>query len=281
MLDFVYIVKESDKNDDLKYSLRSIAKFYPDHRVWIVGYKPKWVQNVGYIPVKQTGNKWGNSVKNIIAACESKEISEDFILMNDDFFIIKEKYPLETVCNMNSGTLDKAIKAYGNIKYNSWCKAFSSVKELLQKIGAKEPYYNYEPHLPLLINKKKYLALMKLPEVQAFMKSGKVLHKRTLYKNMYKPDIIPPSIVYDVKIDKQKDDIVRRLEVCGWVSVYDNQIGNPRSPKLNFVLHNNFPKPCKYEASSTNPANIGSIITTAPTYRKPSPIKRSKSFIHY
>ena len=119
MLDFVYIVKESDKNDDLRYSLRSIAKFYPDHRVWIVGYKPKWVQNVGYIPVKQTGNKWGNSVKNIIAACESKEISEDFILMNDDFFIIKEKYPLETVCNMNSGTLDKAIKAYDNIKYNS------------------------------------------------------------------------------------------------------------------------------------------------------------------
>ena len=29
-MDLVYIVKEREKNDDLKYSLRSIAKFYPE-----------------------------------------------------------------------------------------------------------------------------------------------------------------------------------------------------------------------------------------------------------
>ena len=45
-MDFVYIVKEDEKNEDLKYSLRSIAKFYPENKVWIVGYKPSWVKNV-------------------------------------------------------------------------------------------------------------------------------------------------------------------------------------------------------------------------------------------
>ena len=50
MLDFVYIVGKSEKNEDLRYSLRSIAKHYPDHKVWIVVYKPSCVTNVELLP---------------------------------------------------------------------------------------------------------------------------------------------------------------------------------------------------------------------------------------
>ena len=32
MMDLVYIVKNDERNDDLKYSLRSMARFYPDYK---------------------------------------------------------------------------------------------------------------------------------------------------------------------------------------------------------------------------------------------------------
>lgn len=245
-LDFVYIVKESEDNNELRYSLRSIAKFYPENKVWIVGYKPSWVQNVNYIPVKQdNGSKWKNSVNNIIKACESKEISDDFILMNDDFFIIKKEMPLNEICNINLGSLDKNIEIFGKCSGN-WFKAFAQLKSLLQELGIKEPYYSYEAHLPLLINKQKYLEVMHLPQVIKFMRTSNVLHKRSLYKNIIKPDN-SKELEHDVKVHKKDDDIVARLSLCGWISVYDNQIYNEKFPKLNFVLKDTFPTPCKYE----------------------------------
>lgn len=39
-MDLVYIVKNSEVNEDLRYSLRSVAKFVPHNKIWIVGYKP-------------------------------------------------------------------------------------------------------------------------------------------------------------------------------------------------------------------------------------------------
>lgn len=55
--DLVYILKQSDINPDLKFSLRSIEKFCTYRKVWIVGYKPSWIKNVEYLPTVQTGNK--------------------------------------------------------------------------------------------------------------------------------------------------------------------------------------------------------------------------------
>ena len=64
IMDLVYIVKNSEVNEDLRYSLRSVAKFVPHDKIWIVGYKPSWVQNVEYLPVPQNlGSKWKNLIK--------------------------------------------------------------------------------------------------------------------------------------------------------------------------------------------------------------------------
>ena len=128
LYDFVYIVKESEDNEELRYSLRSISKFYPSNKIWIVGYKPSWIQNVNYIPVKQDcGDKWKNSVNNIIKACESEEISNDFILMNDDFIILKKNKPLEIIGNFNLGSLDYNIQKFGK-KSDEWTEAFAMAR---------------------------------------------------------------------------------------------------------------------------------------------------------
>jgi hypothetical protein len=60
--DLVYVVREGDRNNELRHSLRSVVANVPHRLVWIAGYKPGWVSDlVGYIPMAQRGTKWQNS----------------------------------------------------------------------------------------------------------------------------------------------------------------------------------------------------------------------------
>lgn len=256
IMDLVYIVKNSEVNEDLRYSLRSVAKFVPHDKIWIVGYKPSWVQNVEYLPVPQNlESKWKNSVNNIIKACECEDISENFVLMNDDFFAIKPIENLEESINLSLENLMNSVEKYNKKKSKSnWMKAFKYVEELLKELNIKEPYYNYESHTPLLINKQKYLEIMNLPEVLEFRKTNKVLHKRSLYKNIIKP-INQKILSHDVKLRQDKDDTNLRIDICDWISVYDNQVGNPRFPHLNGLLYQTFPESCKYEKIKEKPVH--------------------------
>ena len=263
-MDLVYIVKEDENNVELRYSLRSIAKFVKCNRVWIVGYKPDWVKNVEYIHTEQNQGKWKNSVNNIIAACENENISDDFVLMNDDFFAIKPINDLEKSCNVALGTMDQAITKYINHRAG-WFDAFKEGYELLENLGIEKPYYNYESHSPIIINKKNFLEFINLPQVQEFIKTDKVLHKRSIYKNIYK--ITPRILPEDVKIEKDDDTRVKP-QILEWISVYDNQIYNRSLPQLNGLLRNLFPDICKYENYTTVIQEFG------------PPPKRKRDFIH-
>lgn len=247
-MDLVYIVREGDKNEDLRYSLRSIAKHYPDYKVWIVGYKPNWVKNVEYIPVKQTQDKWKNSVNNILTACKDDRISEDFILMNDDFFCIDPRIPIEQIADTHINTLTDAIQKHNRV-LSRWCHAFSLADTLLKRMKVKQPYYSFEGHLPIKINRKKYLEFMDNPYVKVYLRSNNVLHKRTVYKNFDLPEK-HYNLKEDVKIDSRKDNTLKKLQVCGWISVYDGQIKNPKFKDLNALLEKEFPNACKFEEDS-------------------------------
>jgi hypothetical protein len=61
---------------------------FPEAKVWLVGGKPDWYSG-NFIEVDQKHHKYANAINNLQALCNSEEISNNFILMNDDFFIIK------------------------------------------------------------------------------------------------------------------------------------------------------------------------------------------------
>lgn len=267
-LDFVYIIKPGEKGTELRYSLRSIAKWYPNHKIWIVGYKPTWVQDVGYLPVEQTGSKWSNSVNNIIQACKCEDISEEFILMNDDFICIKPKIPLEDIIDSNHGLLSNIAFRYIKLKKpkNSWAGGFIHAYQLLHDLNIEEPWYNYELHLPLRINKKKFLEVISLPEIQEFMKTRKVLHKRTIYKNYDKPTKTI-TLPHDVKVTKKKDNSLELVNICGWLSTSDGILFDYKFSNLNNIIRNNLSEPCKYEKR---------MIGTSIARPIPRPITKSK-----
>ena len=203
-IDLVYIVKFSERNDDLKYSLRSVAKFCNYRKIWIIGYKPKWLKNVEYVETIQTGTKWQNSMLNWKTACETPGISDNFVLMNDDFIAIHPIYDIEKDVNVCLSDIHTVAERYSKKHSSRWQAGFLFAEDLLKELNLKTAF-NMEAHLPFVVNKKQYLEMLNLPQIKNF-DDTKVLHKRSIYYNLYyNKSIEPPRKITDVKIALRKD----------------------------------------------------------------------------
>lgn len=246
LYDIVYIVKNGENNPDLKYSLRSIEKFCNYRNIYIIGYKPSWIKDVKYIKTTQSSTKWKNATNNILTACNTEEISDNFILMNDDFFAIEPIINWEENLNICWGKLDTIITRYSKLrKPSSWQKAFKNVKEVLENIKSKH-FLNYELHTPLIINKKEFKEMYEIPEIVHIHNTlNSPFHRRTVYKNLYFTK--NPKIISDVKIKFGRDLCDNDL-FYSWISVFDNVVENKAKYKrLNAFLSKLFPDKSKYE----------------------------------
>ena len=154
-LDVVYLVKQEGSNEELRYSLRTL-KNLPHRKVWIFGDIPEWCQNIEARPMKQHGrSKWEKSNDSFIEACKEEELSENFILMNDDFFIMK---PVGELDYFFCGTLAQRIRTLvGKYGTSSYSQMLRHTVDLLEANG--KPTLNYALHLPMIFNKEKVLKL--------------------------------------------------------------------------------------------------------------------------
>jgi hypothetical protein len=180
-MDIVYTLRNHYDGDELKYSLRSLVNIQHE-KVFFVGGCPRWAKNIIHIPTEQAGTKYQNTTNNIITACKDERISANFILMNDDFFILEQiKNPIKEL-NLYMGTvqsyIDKLKKKHPT--GSAYIKGMEQTKEFLQELGVLDPL-SYELHIPFILNKKKFLQLFDLPGV----KDIPCFHKRTVYGNLY------------------------------------------------------------------------------------------------
>lgn len=239
-LDIVYVLKESNIIDDLRYSLRSLINVTGYNKIWFVGYCPNGTIPDGYIRTAQTKNKWLNSLDNVIAACKNNNITNDFILFNDDFFAIN-KVNLLTDLNLCCGTLDQAILKFSVMNKSRWRDAHKQTKELLQKLQCKH-FDNFAVHIPVMINRKKFLNMMNKSEVINHIGDYRLLSYRSVYGNLNWNN---PKTIVDIKLEKD-EDIADKAMKRQWVSVRDNVTNNlNKYPKLKSILEK-FPK-SKYE----------------------------------
>jgi hypothetical protein len=155
-MDIVYICRDGD-NEELRYSIRSAVKNLPHDNVWVVGGKPEWYVG-NYIMVDQGKSKYSNARKNLTAICNEETISESFILMNDDFYIINK---VKSVPYMYSGTLDDKIQQRENVfSGNSYTSLLRQTLSALSR-RQKTPVLDYELHVPMVFEKKKLSKILK------------------------------------------------------------------------------------------------------------------------
>lgn len=161
--DIVYMLREG-KNEELVYSLRSVEENFAYRRVWFAGGKPSGLEPDAYMPIKQDApSKWENVRNSLIEVCKNDEISEDFWLFNDDFFVLE---PCDdSLPTFYWKTLDDWIEHCKNA--TEYAGRLRHLKKTLEDAGL--PIMNYAIHVPMLINRKKALeALEKYPDEPMF-----------------------------------------------------------------------------------------------------------------
>lgn len=208
-MDIAYLFKADIENDseELRYSLRSL-KNIPHGKVFIIGEKPDWVTNVEYIPVSQSKTKGENVMMNLFAAVRSAQISDDFIIMNDDFFIMKK---IQNMPNLNFGDMKDLIMRYMT-RYPEGSGYIDNMKKLYEVLverGYKQPI-SYELHVPMVINKQKVKELRQCVD-------GSLYQFRTFYGNYFH---IGGETASDVKvfIDSQHNDPSYNNDPEGYLS---------------------------------------------------------------
>lgn len=170
--DLVVPVREGAANTQLRYALRSWAANLPHRRVWLVGYRPPWVADVGHVPTRQTGTKYANTTAAVRAAIEHPDITDRFILCNDDFFVMTPQ-PQELPVYHRGPVRD--VEAYYATRGNgAYLRGLRETRDLLVSLGHPDPL-SYELHVPLPVDKAGMLAALE---------AGRhldVLHKRSFY----------------------------------------------------------------------------------------------------
>lgn len=149
-MDYVYICRKRN-NEELRYSLRSLKENAPEGNVWLVGGKPDWY--VGdYLYVPDTHTKYANINNCFEAIANSPDISDDFVLMNDDFFILSK---IDSIPTVHSGYLkDRIDERYRIDPVGEYTRSLMRTHSQLQKAGIENPI-DYDLHMPMIINKTK------------------------------------------------------------------------------------------------------------------------------
>ncbi len=199
--DVVYFLKQSPTNEELRYSLRSLEKNWQYRDVWFYGGCPDGLKPDHHVALRQTeASKWQRVRGMVYQACKNDNITEDFWLFNDDFFVLKPKS--ENMPPQYNKTLEERIK---RIEDRNGCpdEYTMRLRHLVKTLKtASKGTLDYAVHKPILINRKQMLEVLeKFPDEPMI---------RALYGNYWK---IGGVSKHDMKIktlDYNKMSIVMR-----------------------------------------------------------------------
>lgn len=181
-MDTLYVVGNSSQynNLELRLSLRSLEKNAKGlESVFIVGEKPSWIKNVVYLPVDDVYTRENNVFRKILTACKS-DISENFLFMNDDFFMMKpfimDDYPYFVNGELVGISNPSRYQEIQN----------KTLNELQSKGIAR--VMDYRVHCPIILNKEKFLLLENYYKESKLERVG--YSPRLLYGNLFVDDYI-------------------------------------------------------------------------------------------
>jgi hypothetical protein len=228
--------------EELRYSMRSLKNLNANFEVFVVGDDPGWFSDkVNYIPLPRIcDNPPLDIINKLNKAIEHPDITDDFIWMNDDIYIINrvelwEVYMLKAMNNL--AKLDLKPK---NLWYRNLIKTYEKLRQL------KCSTWNYSTHLPFVYNKQKMQEL-----IEVFDLENESYLITTLYHNYFYPKSLP--LVLNVKLDDMKVaayrkdfdyDLMKRFFVY---KKFFNHSVHGFSDKVKRILSETFPEPSVYE----------------------------------
>lgn len=121
---------------ELRFCLRSIEKYLDVDQIWIVsGLKRDWL-TCNQVYCEDKGKRGDATLNKVLHACHIVQLSDDFVLMYDDTYLLGDLIPLTY-----QGKLDPA----GNTRY-------ANIVRKTQKHS--KDGLNYDCHQPIVLNKE-------------------------------------------------------------------------------------------------------------------------------
>lgn len=158
-LDVVYIVRPGE-NEELRYSLRSLAANLPHANVWIVGHCPRWVRGVRVIELDPLPEKFANQRQSLTAAITQDALTQSFVLMNDDMFVMRRLDPMPV---HHLGPLADLTRDVPNDEPNPWHRGLVATQAQMRRWGYSDPNA-YEAHTPLPFDKSRLRLLLTMTD---------------------------------------------------------------------------------------------------------------------
>ncbi len=223
--DLVYLLRDGE-SEELRFSLRSVAANLPHGRVWLVGGGPAWPANVSRIRVRQRESKYENVIANLRAALDSPEVSDPFVLMCDDFFVVEQ---IDSVPVLHCGRLaERLVRDDASAKYQ---RAMTETLRLLRDLGHHDPLC-YDLHTPMTVGKSGMVEALDAA-------AGRHVLWQTVYGNLTGAG---GSLSANVKVPVRRSTDV--LPAGPFWSTNDNSFAHT---EIGRRIRAAFPERCRYE----------------------------------
>lgn len=230
------------QNNELRFSLRSIAKFGRNvGKVFLIGEKPDFISGkVFYEPYKQKIQPPHKNMAELISrAIEAfgSDLGEHFLLAGDDYFYIRET-DFDNYPHFKKGELPREVSSgiYGDEAYT---KCLVDTRRFLEILG--RPTGNYTQHCCGHIHADVWRDTKKYLDIAALFVQG-VEPTAFHYNFLSGIDFVPRK---DCKIAKAKnrEDLLAQIGGRDVFSIYDSAIWQGVAE----YLLEKFPLPCVYE----------------------------------
>ena len=159
-------------------TLRSLSRLQDLGQVFIIGYIPTWINQdeVTFIPFPDPyQSKDANLLNKLLRAANEDSLTDDFIVFSDDQPLLSPVYSDD-------------FQAYamedlkGRKHYNTaWKRRLRDTRDILDSKGATA--YNFEGHIPYMVNKEKVKELLNWPILNGSM---------TIFTTYFNAHGIPP-----------------------------------------------------------------------------------------
>lgn len=180
-----------------------------------------------------------NQKQSLVAACEEVGLSDNFILMNDDFHVMRH---IDTVPVLHGPTVRGHHEWFIERGKAYEAPYLDGIRQTLAEVeswGVLDPL-TYERHSPLPMNKQALRALLAKSTSDPFL-------WQTAYAaitedvGVYGPDA--KNDTYDLTYEQLHDFV---LDQSPFLSSWD---GSFRNGPIGDLVRESFPHPCRYEAA--------------------------------
>jgi len=213
-MDLVYLFKGGSKTE-LFLSIKSVWNFLKGYRhIYVVGDHVDFPTVKVVMSLQNGSSRYNNSYLKIVDACNHPDISDDFLLMNDDFIFLKPVHVNDIPTYYLEGEIERLSTNLNDTRHS----LFRNTVEHLKSKG--KPLNHFDVHFPMVINKKKFLS----------MPSDKDYAYRSLYGNLFSKNL--KHLDQGDNVCKTLPEFSKKFETFSIISTHNHLI---QEAKLNVV----------------------------------------------